>query len=111
MNKETLNRILNRIDELLLRDDKQQKAMEVFTEAFACDSYAPILEDNPITYYIEGITEFEPDLKDDLEYYAWEIPTMQDPNGSIQTDGKIKKYNFNNRAEFIDFVLTRVKDL
>lgn len=101
MTKEKLNFILDRLDYWRSVDDKMQKAMDDFVDVVASGSYAPILETTRHEAYLEAVSNFYPELKEHLEYYLYEMSMSDGLSGTL--DGKT--YNFDNRDEYVEFVL------
>ena len=47
---------------------------------------------------------FEPKLKEELEYFLWELPSMKDSEGTWNG----KAFNLKDREQFIEFVLLQL---
>lgn len=105
LTKQLLTTILDRLDYWLEIDRKTQKAMDDYCSVVAPSSYSPILERSAAIGFIEGVVECLPEIKEELSYYAYELPSMKTATGTI---GK-KKFNLKNRDEYIDFILCFLK--
>jgi len=102
MTKQELNHILDRLDYWRSIDKKMQKAMDDFVTATSEGSYAPIYTTTRHEAYLDAISVTYPWLREDLEYYLYDISISKGLSGKI----KDKVYNFDNRDEYVDFVLT-----
>lgn len=105
MTKEKLLSILGRLDFWTKESEKWQSAMDNFCKTIAPSSYSPIIEDSFSQAFIDGVCLVCPELKEDLEYYAYELPGMDTADGKI----KGKTYNLKNKDEYVQFVLDRIK--
>lgn len=92
--------ILNRIDYWKKQDEKWQQAMEQFCKVVAPKEYAPILNPKYIEGFIEGVSGENKELKDWLEYYAYEVPGMDQAK---VTDKDGRGYNFCDKDDTIRF--------
>ncbi len=101
MTKPQLHNILDRLDFWIKESIKLQKAMAELIKVMVPTYFSPIIEDDCIQGFIEGVCIVEPKLKDGLEYYAYELPTMETAEGKI---GK-KTYNLKNKDEYVQFML------
>jgi len=102
MTKQQLLRILKRIDHWKRHADAQQEAMDMFVKVLAPNSYSPIIEHNGLDGFIDGVSFNNEDMKEPLEYYAFELPGMDEASG---TDKNGKEYDLKNKDEFVEFIL------
>lgn len=102
MTKEKIKNILDKLDFWMNEDKKLQNALGVWMKAMAPSSYVPIIETSLVQSFLSAISSATPDLKDDLEYYAYELSGMEKSEGLRNG----KKYDLKNREEYIDFILS-----
>lgn len=101
MNKETIKKILDKLDFWLNEDKKMQNALGEWIKVIAPKSYVPIIETSLAQSYINGVCQANPELQDDLEYYAYELPPMEKAKGTRNG----KEYNLKNKDEYVDFII------
>ena len=94
------NKLLDRLDFYIVKSELWQKGFEDLSHIISPSSYPPIIEDSMVEAFIEGIAEIIPQLKEDLEYYAYEAPTMK--TAIIEYKGK--KYDAKKRKEFVKYL-------
>lgn len=99
--KETIIKILDKLDELKAKDDKKQQAIDSYVGVIARSSYSPIIEDTIASAYIDGVCDVYSEFEDILSYYLYEIPSMD----TCEEECNGKHYNLKNRDEFIEFIL------
>lgn len=97
--------ILNRLYSRQEISDKHQEAMDNLTETFASNSYNLILEDTPLSAYIDGVGLFNQELKEWLEYIAYEVDEEKD--WEVKSGGN--KYNFRHKEDRIKFLVNEVE--
>ncbi len=100
LDKEKIKDILGRIDFWMNEDKKIQNALNILIKLIAPSSYVPIIETSLTQSFIDGICFVNPELKEEFEYYAYELSGMEKAEGN--RDGK--KYNLKNIDEYIDFI-------
>lgn len=98
-----LHNILDRLDYWIKESDKWQKATDDYVKVIAPSSYMPIIEDRYVQAFIDGVCQLKPELKEDLEYYTYDVSRMKKCIGTI----RYKVYNLKNKDEYVQFVLDR----
>jgi hypothetical protein len=102
MTSKELSNILDGLDFWIGIAEGWQKVFNELNEVIAPTSYKPIIVDTYVQAFIDGVCLTEPDLREDLAYYSYELPGMKE---SIATDRLGKEYNLKNRKDFIKFTL------
>lgn len=105
MDKEKIKNILSKLDFWLNEDRKLQEALGLWTKSLAPSSFVPIIEPTLTRSFIDGVSQIIPELGTELEYYAYELPTMGKAEGIING----KKYNLKNQDDYIDFILINLQ--
>ena len=95
-----LNAILDRLDYWLAYERKWQETFTALHEVVSPSSYPPIVECNFAEAFIDGVALAIPTLKEELEYYAYEMPK----NGAATIIYDEKTYNAKNRKEFVEYL-------
>ena len=104
MTKEQLHHILDRLDFWMAQSKKWQEAVNQLCKTISPSSFSPIVEDSFVQSFIDGVSQNNKELKEDLEYYAYELSTMD----SAQGECKGQKYNLKNREEFVEFIVCSI---
>ena len=99
------NKLLDRLDFYITKSELWQKGFDDLSNIISPSSYAPIIEDCMIMAFIDGVASRSPELKEDLEYYAYEVPTMK----TAMIEYKGKKYDAKKRKEFVKYLGLIVK--
>jgi len=94
------NEILNLLDKYMAMSEKWQDAFDDLNKIISPTSYCPIIEDSYVEAFISGVVCLIPELKAELEYYAWEVRNTD----SAITEYKGKKYNAKKRKEFVKYL-------
>lgn len=92
---------LERLDYWLEQDKKLQTANNNWCKVLFPDSFPPIFARSLAKAYINGLANGDKELKEWLEYIAYEVPMIKDY--CDVKDVKGRKYNFKNRKEQIQF--------
>ena len=77
MNKELLTEIYLKLDSIKKHDDEVQHAFSVFHSTFASGSVMSVCELMMSRPYIDGICTIYPDMRDSLEWFAYEFTDGQ----------------------------------
>jgi hypothetical protein len=96
------NLILKDIKKLRKKENEIQDAMDSFCKVLAPNEYAPIIEQGLVQAYIDGVSNGNAELKDWLEYYAYEIPLGKSPMTVTGNDGT--KYDFKKDKDVVAFL-------
>ncbi len=94
------NKLLDRLDFWISESDKWQKAVDEFCKIIAPASYSPIVEERYVEAFINGVCSLQPELKEDLEYYAYEAKGMEKATILYQE----KEYDACKREEFVNYL-------
>jgi len=84
------------------KEYKIQKAYEKFFEVIAEDSYTPVIDRNISDAYLEWIGMLLPSLKEDIEWFYYEVDINKKDTRYIEDNWK--RYNINNRDDFINYL-------
>jgi hypothetical protein len=101
------NEILDRIDYWLDKEKKWDGAFKQLTDVIAPSSYGLIVETDFAEAFIDGIISVRDWLKEDLSYYAYEMPYM---DGSAKILYQGKEYDAKKRDEFVEYLKMLEKD-
>lgn len=103
MDRNTFSMVLKQLELWLAEDKKINQALFNFSKSIASSSH-PLVSDISMTIaFISGVCLETPWIKDDLEYFAFELPSMITAIGTFNG----KEYNLKNLTQYIDFVFDR----
>lgn len=94
-------KIIERLKFWQEKDYELQNAMDVFSKAFAPDSYSLILNYPAVDSYIEGVANDNEEIKDMLLYAIYEAPSLKGRANVKDTKGQY--YDFHNTDEIIKY--------
>lgn len=103
MNKDTLCTILKRLELWRYDDKKIRDALNSFSKSIASSSHPLVSDISMVTAFISGVCIETPWVKDDLEYFAFELHSMTTATGTFNG----KEYNLKNLTDYLDFVFDR----
>lgn len=104
LTKTLAKKILKAAERLDKLDEKEQALFDKLVEFMAPSSYAPILESRRVGSFISGVEMAFPDIRDDIEYFLYDVPGMKSVKIICETaDGK--KYNAKNIDEYAQFMV------
>ena len=100
------NKLLDQLDIEIAKSNKWQEAFDNLSKVIIPSSYAPIIENGYPQSFIDGVASRSPELKEDLEYYTYEVPTMK--TAIIEYKGK--KYDAKKRKQFVKYLELIIKE-
>ena len=92
----TWKEIISKLDSYRKLDDNVQDKYEELFKVIANNSYAPYIENTLASAYMEGVAGGNEELKEWLEYYAYEPGMVTSKEG--------KEYDFKKKGKAIDFL-------
>ena len=95
--------ILDRLRFWNEKDKKWQSAMNDFCSVIAPAEYPPMINSCYTQGFIDGFCGDNKSLKNDLEYWIYEVPMMNGEATVELPDGR--KWNFKNEGEVIDYLM------
>lgn len=104
--KSQIKKILQEIRRASGEEEKTNEAYHNLFSIIAPSSYPPIIEQGKTDAYINGVSTLVPEIKDDLEYFAYEAPLIKKAT-CVDSDGK--EYDANNIDEYADFVYNYIE--
>lgn len=102
MTKDTLTRIVDKMEEIYKEDKIMQEGFKVYCKIISPDTHSPVYEHRQLDGIMEAIRIIHPHLVEWFEYYFYEAKNMKDDATATLGD---KKYNCKNKDEFIQLIL------
>lgn len=102
--KKQIIKMLTDATRLEKEEKKRSKAWDTLFSVVAPDSYAPIMDDNKLTGYLEAVKSLFGDaVKDDVEYWVYDAMEMNKKDLSAKFKGET--YDISTKEKYAEFML------
>lgn len=101
MTIEQAENLISRLEHWMKVDVRHDSALRAYCAAIAPGSYPPIVDDSFASAFIEGASHGRTGMKEDLSYFAWEVPSMRGPATVTEKDGTV--HDFKKRRQVIKY--------
>lgn len=107
LTKKLAKKILKEAVRLDKLDDTEQELFDKLFDFLAPSSFPPIIDSKRVESFVSGVEVSFPGIREDIEYYLYEVPSMKSNKVICEKDGK--KYNAKKVDEYAQFIVdTRI---